>query len=396
MQPIPNSIAAMADELTEWRRDLHMHPELSQHETRTARVVAEKLRAWGFDAVEEGVGKTGVVGVLHGRNGPGEAILLRADMDALPMPEETGLEHASRNPGVMHACGHDGHTTMLLGAAKHLSETRNFDGTVYFCFQPAEEDGTGAQAMIDDGLFERCPARAVYGMHNWPGQPIGMFGLRPGPMMAAAGIFDIRVCGRGGHGAMPNLANDPIAGGAQIVTALQTIVARKIDPVQPAVVSVTRFNAGTAFNVIPDEARICGTVRAFDDDVTRQIGDEMHRICENVAAAMDVEVHFEIEPDCHPATVNDPKEAAFAADVLEAMVGPDNVRRDVPPTMGAEDFAFLSRQRPGAFIFIGNGDSAPLHNTRYDFDDRASPVGVAFWARLVETALPAADFAQRD
>ena len=340
------------------------------------------------------MGKHGVVGVLHGRNGPGPGVMLRADMDALPMPEETGLDYASRTPGVMHACGHDGHTTMLLGAAKHLSETRNFDGTVYFCFQPAEEDGTGAAAMIDDGLFDRYPARAVYGMHNWPGQPVGSFGLRPGPLMAAAGVFDIRVTGKGGHGAMPNLAKDPIAAGAQIVTALQTIVARKIDPVQPAVVSVTQFNAGTAFNVIPDEARICGTVRAFDDDVTRQIGEEMHRICEHVAAAMEVEVRFEIEPDCHPATVNDPGEAAFAADVLEAMVGAENLDRDVTPTMGAEDFAFLSRERPGAFIFIGNGDSAPLHNTKYDFDDRAAPLGVAFWARLVETALPADESAK--
>jgi hippurate hydrolase len=388
MLPIPNSIAAMADELTEWRRDLHHNPELSQQETRTARIVAEKLRHWGFDAVEEGVGKTGVVGVLHGRNGPGEAILLRADMDALPMQEESGLEHASATPGVMHACGHDGHTTMLLGAARHLSETRNFDGTVYFCFQPAEEDGTGAKAMIDDGLFDRYPARAVYGMHNWPGMPVGTFGVRPGPVMAAAGIFDIRVRGRGGHGAIPHLARDPIAAGAQIVTALQTIVSRKIDPVQPAVVSVTQFQSGTTFNVIPDEAKICGTVRAFDDDVTRQIGEEMHRVCEKVALAMDVEVRFEIEPECHPATVNDPREAAFAAEVLDGMVGPEDVARDVPPTMGAEDFAYLSQARPGAFIFIGNGDSAPLHNVAYDFNDEATPIGAAFWSRLVETALP--------
>lgn len=389
MQPIPNSIAAMADDLTEWRRDLHRNPELSQRETRTAGVVAEKLRAWGFDAVEEGVGKTGVVGVLHGKNGPGEAILLRADMDALPMTEETGLPHASTNAGVMHACGHDGHTTMLLGAARHLSETRNFDGTVYFCFQPAEEDGTGALGMINDGLFERFPAKAVYGMHNYPGMPVGSFGLRPGPLMAAAGIFDIRVRGAGGHGAMPQFNRDPIAAGAQIVTALQTIVSRKIDPVQPAVVSVTKFHSGTTFNVIPDEAQICGTVRAFDDGVAQQIKTEMHRICENVAAGMDVEVHFEIEPDCHPATVNDAEKTAFAADVLEEMFGAEQVDRDVAPTMGAEDFAFLSRARPGAFVFIGNGDSAPLHNTRYDFDDRVAPIGTAFFSRLVEKALPA-------
>ena len=277
---------------------------------------------------------------------------------------------------------------MLLGAAKHLSETRNFDGTVYFCFQPAEEDGTGAKAMIDDGLFDRYPARAVYGMHNWPGKPVGWFGVRPGPIMAAAGIFDIRITGQGGHGAIPQLTRDPIAAGAQIVSALQTIVSRKIDPIHPAVVSVTKFQSGTAFNVIPDEAQICGTVRAFDDDVTHQIAREMHRICENVASAMEVEVRFEIEPECHPATVNDPAEAAFAADVLEEMIGSENIDRNVPPTMGAEDFAFLSRARPGAFVFIGNGESAPLHNTAYDFDDEAAPLGAAFWSRLVETALP--------
>ncbi len=387
MQPIPNSIAAMADDLTEWRRDFHRNPELSQRETRTSDVVAEKLRDWGFDDVAEGVGKTGVVGVLHGRNGPGDGVMLRADMDALPMPEETGLPHASQNPGIMHACGHDGHTTMLLGAARHLSETRNFDGTVYFCFQPAEEDGTGADAMIKDGLFDRYPAKSVYGMHNWPGMPVGQFGLRPGPQMAAAGVFDIRVRGSGGHGAVPNLTNDPIAAGAQIVSALQTIVARKVDPIQPAVVSVTKFQSGTAFNVIPDEAIIAGTVRAFDDAVTRQIGAEMHLICENVARAMGVKVHFEIEPECHPATVNDADEAAFVSDVLETVVGPENVDRNIPPTMGAEDFAFLANERPAAFVFIGNGDSAPLHNTHYDFDDRTAPIGAAFWAKLVETAL---------
>ena len=388
MQPIPNSIAAMADDLKEWRRDLHRNPELSRQETRTARVVADKLRDWGFDAVEEGVGKTGVVGVLHGRNGPGEAILLRADMDALPMQEESGLDHASQNPGVMHACGHDGHTTMLLGAARHLSETRNFDGTVYFCFQPAEEDGSGARAMIADGLFERFPARSVYGIHNWPGLPVGAFGVRPGPMMAASGIFDIRVRGKGGHGAMPHLARDPIAAGAQIVTALQTIVARKVEPIQPAVVSVTRFEAGTAFNIIPDEATICGTVRAFDDNVTRLIKDEMHRICDRVAEGMGVEVRFEIEPDCMPATVNDHREAEFVAGVAESLLGPDGLVRDHPPTMGGEDFAAMLEQRPGAFLFIGNGDSAPLHNAAYDFDDDASPIGAAFWSRLVESALP--------
>ena len=389
MQPIPNSIAAMAGDLTEWRHDLHRHPELSQHEKRTSALVAEKLRSWGLDAVEEGVGKTGVVGVLHGRNGPGEGILLRADMDALPITEETGAEHASTNPGVMHACGHDGHTTMLLGAARHLAETRNFEGTVYFCFQPAEEDGSGAKAMIDDALFDRFPAKRVFGMHNWPGIPVGQFAVRPGPMMGAASIFDIRVRGAGGHGAMPHLTRDPIAAGAHIVTALNTIVARKIDPMQPAVVSVTRFDAGTTYNVVPDEALIWGTMRSLNDDVIRQIGAEIERICQRTAEAHGVEVSFGAEMEFHPATVNDPAEAAFAAEVLDQVVGSENVLRDHPPTMAAEDFAFLSNARPGAFIFIGNGASAPLHNAAYDFDDSAAPVGVAFFTKLVETALPA-------
>jgi len=390
VQPIPNSIAAMAPDLAAWRRDLHRHPELCYEETRTAGVVAEKLRAWGFDAVETGIGRTGVVGVLHGRTGPGDAILLRADMDALPILEETGTDYASVNEGRMHACGHDGHTTMLLGAARHLSETRNFDGTVYFCFQPAEEGGAGAQAMIDDGLFERFPARAVYGMHNSPGVAAGTFALRPGPMLASADEFYIRVRGQGGHAAMPHMTRDPVLAGAQIVTALQSIVARRVDPLKPAVVSVTQFHAGTATNIIPDEATIAGTVRTFHDEVTDLIETEIHLICEQVAAGMGVEVSFEGERIPYPATVNDPGETAFAAGVLDALVGPGNVDRDRDPVMGGEDFAFMARAKPGCFVFIGNGDTAQLHTPRYDFNDEITPLGVAYWAKLVETALPAA------
>ncbi len=397
MQPIPNSIAAMAPELAEWRRDLHQHPELAFQEHRTAGVVAEKLRAWGFDAVETGIGGPGVVGVLHGRGGPGgpsgtgggDAILLRADMDALPMPEETGLPYASVNAGRMHACGHDGHTTMLLGAAKHLAETRNFEGTVYFCFQPAEEGGGGAQAMMDDGLFERFPARAVYGMHNWPGAPAGSFAVRPGPVLASADEFEITVRGAGGHGAFPHRTADPIVAGAQIVTALQSIVARKIDPLKPAVISVTQFHAGSANNVIPDDAIISGTMRSFDTEVDELIRAEMRRICESVAAGMGVGATLQTGEIPYPPTVNDPAEAAFASGVLEALVGPERVDRDRPPTMGGEDFSFMAQARPGCFVFIGNGDTAALHTTRYDFNDEVAPVGVAFWAKLVESALPA-------
>ncbi len=389
MHPIPNSIAAMQPELTEWRQDLHKHPELGYQEVRTAGVVAEKLEAFGFDAVETGIGRTGVVGVLHGKGGPGEAILLRADMDALPIPEDTGLEHASVNSGVMHACGHDGHTAMLLGAAKHLAETRNFDGTVYFCFQPAEEGGAGAKAMIDDGLFDRFPARAVYGMHNWPGMPAGSFGVRPGPVMASADEFIIRVRGDGGHAAKPHLTRDPVVAGAQIVTALQSIVSRKVDPLKPAVLSITMFQAGTACNVIPDEAIIGGTRRTFHKEVDELLRAETARICEDVARGMGVEVVIENESIPYPPTVNDAEQADFAATVLEDLFGHDRVDRTWEPTMGGEDFAFMAEEKPGAFVFIGNGDTAMVHTPRYDFNDEIAPTGVAYWAKLVETALPA-------
>lgn len=388
MQPIPNSIAALAPELSEWRRDLHQHPELGYSEHRTSEVIASKLRDWGFDAVETGIGGTGVVGVLHGRNGAGgEAILLRSDMDALPIHEETGLAHASTTEGTMHACGHDGHMTMLLGAAKHLAETRNFDGTVHFCFQPAEEFGAGAEAMIKDGLFERFPSRAVFGMHNWPGIPVGQFAVRPGPVMASADEFHITVRGEGGHGALPHVATDPIVAGAQIVSALQTIVARKIDPLKSAVVSVTQFHSGTASNVIPDEAGISGTTRHFDAGVGEIIRTEMQRICDQVGKGLGVTTDISFSDIVYPATVNDPRQAALAADVLDAVAGAENVDRDRDPTMGGEDFAFMANERPGCFVFIGNGDSAPLHTSTYDFDDEAAPLGVAYWCRLVETAL---------
>lgn len=389
MIPIPNSIAALAPELAEWRRDLHRHPETSYEEHRTAGIVAEKLRAWGLDAVEVGIGQTGVVGVLHGRSGPGgEAILLRADMDALPMQEEGDHDHVSTIPGKMHACGHDGHTTMLLGAAKHLSDTRNFDGTVYFCFQPAEEGGAGAKAMLEDGLLDRFPAKAVYGMHNRPGLPVGEFAVKPGAFLASADEFVITVRGQGGHAAKPHLSRDPVLAGAHLVTALQTIISRKVNPLSPAVLSICVFQAGTVSNVIPDEAVLKGTIRTFDEGVYAMIREEAERICADAGHAFGVEVSFEINGIPYPPTLNDPDRTAFAVSVLEELVGAEMVTHDEHPTMGGEDFAFLANARPGAFINIGNGDSTGLHTVTYDFNDDAAPFGVAYWSRLVERALP--------
>ncbi len=391
MKPIPNSIAAQAAELSEWRQDLHRHPELGYEEQRTAGIVAERLAGFGFDKVETGIGGTGVLGVLHGRGGPGgAAIMLRADMDALPILEATGAGYASQAPGKMHACGHDGHTTMLLGAARHLAATRNFEGTVYFCFQPAEEGGAGAKAMLDDGLFERYRPRAVYGMHNWPGLPVGQFALKDGPVLAGAGEFTVTITGRGSHAARPQDARDPIIAGAQLVTALQTVVSRVVDPLQPAVLSVTRFSAGTTHNVIPDRAELMGTIRAFDEAVYQQIIDEMDRICASVAAATRVSVSISRMPNPYPPTINDRAQADFAESVLREAFGDANVHRGHEPTMAGEDFAFFSREVPGCYVLIGNGDSAPLHNPGYDFNDSAAPLGVAYWARLVETALPRA------
>jgi len=393
--PLDNSIAALATELQTWRRDLHRHPELAYHERRTAGVVAEKLREFGLDEVHEGIGGTGVVGLLHGQGGPGgeaDAILLRADMDALPIHEaDEAREHRSATPGVMHACGHDGHTTMLLGAARHLADSRNFNGSVVFVFQPAEEGGAGANAMIKDGLFERFPCRAVYGMHNWPRMKAGEFSIRPGPVMAAADEFTITLTGRGGHAAKPDRARDPIVAGAQIVTALQTIVSRMVDPLQPVVLSVTEFHAGTAFNVIPETAILTGTVRTFDEAVDAQVHDAIEHMVHSIADAYGVVAEVEISPNPYPPTINDAAQVEFAAGVLEALVGPDRVHREWPPTMGGEDFAFLARVKPGAFVFIGNGDSAPLHHPDYDFNDEVTPLGVAYWTRLVETALPRRD-----
>jgi hippurate hydrolase len=393
MRPLDNSIAAMEGELAEWRRWLHRHPELGYHERETSAFVAEKLRAFGLDVVETGLGVTGVVGVLHGARGPGgeaRTVMLRADFDALPIEELTGLPHASQNPGRMHACGHDGHTTMLLGAAKRLAEARDsFDGTVIFVFQPAEEGGAGAKAMLDDGLMARFPARAVYGMHNEPGVPVGHFAIRPGPCMAMADEFRIEIVGKGGHAAMPNVAIDPIVAGSALVQALQSIVSRRIDPVEPAVLSVTQFHAGTTHNVIPETAFLSGTVRAFDEKIYRQIHDEMAKKCAQIGAAFDVAVTVTPSANPYPPTVNDPAETEFVQGVIERLAGPEALDRFPPLVMGGEDFAYLAKARPGAFVFIGNGDSAPLHHPLYDFNDATAPHGVALWTRLVAEALPA-------
>ena len=389
--PIPNSIAESAERYREWRHDFHRHPELGYEEHRTADVIARKLRDMGFDAVETGIGQTGVIGVLHGRNGPGDernAIMLRADMDALPIQEVVPSDHRSEVEGKMHACGHDGHVTMLLAGAEHLAATRAFDGTVYFCFQPAEEGGAGAKAMIEDGLFERFPCRSVYGMHNWPGAAPGSFHSRNGPLMASSDEFVIRLKGRGGHAAKPNECRDPVLCGAAIVQALQNIVSRQVDPVAPAVVSIATFHAGDISNVIPETAELSGTVRTFDEGLYTEIHDSIRRIVEGVAAAHGVEATVEVSLNPYPPTVNDAAETAFCLDIAREVAGGEAVGDNVDPTMGGEDFAFFAQLKPCCFMLIGNGDSAGLHHPHYDFDDTITPSGAAYWAALVEKSLP--------
>jgi len=391
--PLKNSIAALVPELTEWRRDFHSHPELLYDCHRTAKLVAERLRSFGFDEVHEGVGKTGVVGLLHGAKGAAmsaaKRVLLRADMDALPMEELTGAAHASQTPGRMHACGHDGHTTLLLGGAKHLAETRDFDGTLVFCFQPAEEGGAGAHAMIEDGLFERFPVKGVYGLHNWPGVPVGQFAVARGPAMASADRMDIVVYGYGGHAAMPHKARDPIVAAAEIVMAAQTIVSRVVDPLEPAVVSITSIHAGEAYNIIPDKVEMRLTFRTLSDAVADQIKQELQRICEGVASANKMRVELIPSPTkAYPVTFNHPAETDLAIEAMGAVVGRENVDDKIKPVMGSEDFAFMLKAVPGAYVFMGNGDSAPVHHPAYDFNDEAIPYGVSFWAEIARRALP--------
>ena len=372
-------------ELTEIRQDIHAHPELGLEEFRTADIVARKLEEWGIE-VHRGVGVTGVVGVL--RNGNGQASIgLRADMDALPVHEITDVPYVSKNPGRMHACGHDGHTTMLLGAAKYLAETRHFNGTVNFIFQPAEEGVGGALAMLKDGLFERFPCDAVYGMHNRPGVPIGQFALGNGIRSAGGAFFDIEISGKGAHGARPEQSIDPVLVACHIGTALQSIVSRNISPNDTGVLSVTRIVSGDAYNVIPQTATMAGTVRTLKRETMTQIETNMRRMVESVAAGFGATATLDFRLIFAPMVAAD-DEALLMGDVAAELVGEDKVRRDVPAGMGSEDFSFMLERVPGAHIGIGNGPGAALHNHLYNFNDEAIPFGVALWAKITERKLP--------
>lgn len=388
--PIVNRIAEFHPEITEWRRDLHMHPELLYDVHRTAASVAEKLKAFGCDEVVPGVGRTGVVGVIKGKKPAGsrKAIGMRADMDALPIEEATGLSYKSTVPGKMHACGHDGHTAMLLGAAKYLAETRNFGGTAVVIFQPAEEGGAGGKAMVDDGLMTRFGIEEVYGMHNYPGIPLGEFALRPGPLMAAADHFTIEIEGKGGHAARPHFSVDTVLVGAEIVSALQSIVARNVDPLHSAVVSVCLFQAGTTNNVIPQTALLSGTSRSLTPEVQDLLENRIREVVEGTAKVHGAKAVLKYSRG-YPVTRNHPDQAAFAASIAKEIVGDTNVDTDINPVMGAEDFSFMLNARPGAFIFVGNGDSAGLHHPAYNFNDDVIPIGSSYWVRLAEKALAA-------
>jgi hippurate hydrolase len=383
------AIAPLHAEMTAWRRDIHAHPELGFQEARTANLVAERLESFGLEVVR-GVGRTGVVGTLRAGSSP-RAIGLRADMDALPIAESNTFEHRSRHAGVMHACGHDGHTAMLLGAAAYLARTRGFDGVVHFIFQPAEEGLGGARAMVDDGLFERFACEAIFGMHNRPSLAVGRFAVRAGPMMAGGAFFDIHVTGKGTHGARPEAGVDAALAAAQIAVSLQSIVARNVAPVETAVLSVTRLHAGDAYNVIPQSATLGGTVRAFSRDVMRLVESAMRRVATHTAAAFGATADVDFRELFAP-TVNDAAEAEFAARICTELVGPDHVDRQPPLIMASEDFSFMLERVPGCYLNIGNGageGGCEVHNPGYDFNDDALPLGATFYARLVETRLAA-------
>jgi amidohydrolase len=389
--PILNRVAEMHAEIAAWRRDLHAHPELLYDVHRTASTVADKLRGFGCDEVVTGIGRTGVVGVIHGGQADvtnqRRAIGLRADMDALPIAEETNVPYQSRVPGRMHACGHDGHTAMLLGAAKYLAETRNFAGTAVVIFQPAEEGGGGGRAMVQDGLLERFSIQEVFGMHNTPGLPVGEFAIRQGPIMASADRLRIEIEGHGGHAAKPHLSVDPILVGAQIVNQIQSIVSRNTDPLDAAVVSITLFQAGNTDNVIPQTALLRGTARSLSATVRDTLERRLYEIVEGTARVYGATAKLTYQRD-YPVTINHERQTAFAAAVATEVVGPERVETDTRPMMGAEDFSFMLNERPGSYIFVGNGSSAGLHHPAYDFNDDTIPAGTSYWVRLVETALP--------
>ena len=387
--PVVNRIAELADEVGAWRRELHAHPELQFEVHRTAAFVADKLKQFGCDEVATGIGRTGVVGVIRGRKDGVGTIGLRADMDALPIEEATGAEHESQVKGLMHACGHDGHTSMLLGAARYLAETRNFAGTAVMIFQPAEENGgAGAKAMVDDGLLDRFGIDEVYGMHNMPGVPLGAFAIRPGAMLASSTRVEIEVVGIGGHAAKPHLCVDPIVVASQIVVALQGVVSRSVHPLDGTVLSITKVRAGTAFNIIPETAYLGGTLRTLKEKTRELACERIREIAEGIAAANRCKAIVTLTTG-YPVTENNAQKTLFAESVAKEVAGAANVDTDMVPSMGAEDFSFMLLERPGAFIFIGNGDTPGLHHPKYDFNDRALPIGMSYWARLVETALPA-------
>ncbi len=384
--PVKNRFAELHDDITAWRRDIHTHPELLFDTHRTGALVADKLRAFGCDRVVTGMAKTGVVGVIHGKNGgAGRVIGLRADMDALPIAEATGAAYASQTPGVMHACGHDGHTAMLLGAAQYLAETRNFSGTVVVIFQPAEEGGGGAKVMCDEGLMADFGIEEVYGMHNWPGMPAGSFAIRPGPFFAATDVFEIALTGRGGHAAKPHTTVDPIVMSAQLITMLQTIASRSADPTEEIVVSVTSIDSSSkAFNVIPGSVLLKGTVRTLSAEMRDLAEARMAAICAHIGAAMGGEAALTYTRN-YPVMVNHPEQTDFVADVARSVSG---ACAEAPLVMGGEDFAYMLEERPGAYILVGNGDTANVHNAEYDFNDDVIPMGCSWWAELVERRLP--------
>jgi hippurate hydrolase len=387
--PIVNRIADLHGEITAWRHDIHAHPELLYDVHRTAASVAEKLKSFGCDEVVTGIGRTGVVGVIRGSkpDDGGRVIGLRADMDALPIEEATDLPYRSTVPGKMHACGHDGHTAMLLGAARYLTETRNFAGTAVVIFQPAEEGGAGGKAMVQDGLMDRFRIEEDYGMHNYPGLPVGRFGLRPGPLMAAADRLTIEIEGRGGHAARPHISVDTVLVGAQIINQIQSIVSRNVDPLQAAVISICVFQAGSTDNVIPQTALLRGTARSLTPEVRDLLERRLHEVVTGTAQLYGATAKLTYKRD-YPVTRNHERQAAFAAAVAAQVVGQERVDDRFAPVMGAEDFSFMLEARPGAFIFVGNGDSAGLHHPAYDFNDETIPIGTSYWVKLVETALP--------
>ena len=387
--PIHPVIEEFVEDARQWRRDIHQNPELLYDVHRTSAFVAEQLNAFGCDEVATGLGQTGVVGVIRGKLAASDRTIgLRADMDALPIHETTNLPYRSKVEGKMHACGHDGHTAMLLGAARYLAKTRNFAGSAIVIFQPAEEGGAGAKAMIDDGLFQRFGVAEVYGMHNMPKLPVGSFAIRKGAFFAAGDRFAIDIEGQGGHAAHPHHCIDPILVGAQVISALQTIVSRGVDPLDSCVVSVTRFEAGANYNVIPQTAHMLGTARTFTPATRNYAERRIAEIAKGVGAALGATVDVKYERG-YPTMRNHPNETDFAAQVATTIAGEDKVYQDAPPIMGAEDFSYMLEARPGAFIMLGNGDSAGLHDPKYDFNDAAIPYGMSYWAQLVETALAA-------